>query len=176
MSRLPAILLIFAAAHAGAQSMKPGQWELNSKMKSANVEVDQAMTAALQQLNNLPPAQRQQMEQMMAQNGATMPRLAGDGGVVMSACITPEMAARHELPTGQQGQCSSHTQQVSGGLNVSFSCTNPPSSGQGQVRFRGDTGFTMNMNVTTSARGTPEQMTVETSGHWLGPNCAPGQR
>lgn len=176
MSRLPALLLIFAATHAGAQTMKPGQWELNSKMKSANAEVDQAMTAALQQLNNLPPAQRQQMEQMMAQNGATMPRLAGNGGVVMSACITPEMAARHELPTGQQGQCSSHSQQVNGGMNVSFSCTNPPSSGQGQVRFHGDTAFTMNMNVTTSARGAPEQMTVETAGRWLAPNCAQGQR
>ncbi len=176
MSRLPAILLIFAAAHAGAQTMKPGQWELNTKMKSANAEVDQAMTAALQQLNNLPPAQRQQMEQMMAQNGATMPRLAGNGGVVVNACITPEMAARHELPTGQQGQCSSHSQQVNGGMNVSFSCTNPPSSGQGQVRFQGDMAFTMNMNVTTSARGAPEQMMVETAGRWLAPSCVQGQR
>lgn len=176
MSRLPALLLVLAAAHAGAQTIRPGQWELSSKMKSANPEVDQAMSAALQQLNNMPPAQRQQMEQMMARNGATMPHLAGDGGVAMRACITPEMAARHELPTGQQGQCSSHTQQVSGGMDVSFSCTNPPSSGQGQVRFRGDTEFTMHMNVTTSARGTPEQMTVDTNGRWLAPACAPPQR
>lgn len=171
MKRLSAILLIFAAALAGAQSMKPGLWELNNKMKNSNPEMGLAMSAAAKQLASMPPEQRKQMEDMMAQHGAGMPKIGGDGGVVVTACITPEMAARHDLPTGQQGHCSSQNQPVADGLNVSFNCTSPASSGHGQVRFNGDTAFNMTMNVSSSARGKPEQMTVETSGHWLGPNC-----
>ena len=176
MKRLTALLLALAAAHASAQTMKPGQWELSNRLKSSNGQTGAAMSAAMKQLANLPPEQRAQIEAMMAQNGATMPKLGADGGMTMSACITPEMAARHEMPTGQQGNCSSSNQPVAGGLNLSFRCTNPPSSGQGTLRFNGDSSFTMTMSVTSSISGQPEQTQVETSGRWLSPTCSGGQR
>ncbi len=175
MKRLTAMLLALAAAHASAQTMKPGQWELSNKLKSPNAQTNAAMSAAMKQLANMPPEQRAQIEAMMAQNGATMPKLSSDGGMTMTACITPEMAAKHEMPTGQQGNCSSTSQPVAGGLNVSFNCSNPPSSGQGTVRFNGDSSFTMNMNVSSSAGGTPQQMQVETSGRWLSASCPAGK-
>jgi hypothetical protein len=56
---------------------------------------------------------------------------------------------------------------------MSFACTNPASSGRGTLTYIGDTGFTMAMNVTTSARGAPEQVTLNSTGKWLGA-CPPG--
>lgn len=174
MKRLPVLLTLAAAlgaGHATAQSMKPGQWELTNNLKSSNGQTDQAMAAAMKQLANMPPEQRAQIEAMMAQHGASMPKVGADGGMTIKACVTPEMAARHEIPTGQSGKCTSSNQPVPGGMNVSFTCTEPPSSGQGQVRFNGDTGFSMHMNVTNMAGGAAQQMTVETSGRWIGPAC-----
>jgi len=176
MKRLPALLvaLTFAAlgtGHASAQNMKPGQWEMTNKMMSSNGQANAAMASAMKQLANMPPEQRAQVEAMMAQHGASMPRMGADGGMSIKACVTPEMAARHEVPTGQGGKCIHNNTPVAGGIDVSFSCTEPPSSGKGQVRFNGDTGFTMNMDVTSSATGQIQQMKVETTGRWLGPNC-----
>jgi hypothetical protein len=56
-------------------------------------------------------------------------------------------------------------------MNVSFSCANPPSNGSGQVTLIGDTGYTMNMKVNSSTRGTPESMTVQSRGRWLSADC-----
>ncbi|MFA9218443.1 MAG: DUF3617 domain-containing protein [Sphingomonadaceae bacterium] len=168
MKRLIAVLLTAAAAHASAQTMKAGQWELQNKITSSNAQTDQAMAAALRQLASLPPEQRAQIEALMAKNGASMPKVSGDGSMQLSVCVTPEMAARQEIPTGQQGNCSSTNLVVPGGLNLSFRCTNPASSGTGTVRFIGDSGYTSSMTVTTHAHGKPEQMQVESKGRWLG--------
>lgn len=173
MKRLPALLALAAVCSgpACAQTMKPGQWELTNKMESANGQTNAAMANAMKQLANMPPEQRAQLEAMMAQHGAGMPKLSADGGMAITACITKEMAARHELPTGQNGKCTSNNRPVAGGIDVSFTCTDPASSGNGQVRFNGDSGFSMDMNVTTSATGKPQQMHVTTTGRWLGPSC-----
>ena len=170
---LAAVALLAGAAHA--QSMRPGQWEMSNKMNTSNVESNQAMNGLLKQLANLPPDQRAKVEAMMAQNGATMPKLTANGGISLTACITEEMARRQEVPTGQQGNCKSNNQPVQGGMNVSFICTNPASSGQGHLTFNGDTAFTMTMDVSSEARGVPEQMTIETAGRWLGACPAGGK-
>lgn len=172
MKRLLLMLAALAAAHASAQqSVKPGLWELHNKVKTGNAQTDQAVTAALAQLAALPPAQRAQMEAMMAQNGISMPKAAGDGGLTLTACVTPEMAARKELPLNQKGKCSSTQEPVAGGMNVSFTCTDPASSGSGQIRFNGDQAYTMTMNVTNNSGTGPQNATVESTGRWLSDNC-----
>lgn len=160
-----------AAAAAPAQSIKPGLWQVTNKMRSANAEMDQAMSALLRQMGNLPPEQRKMMEDMAAKQGVSMPNVGADGAIGMEACITPEMAARKQIPTGQPGNCTSRNVATADGMNLSFTCANPASKGEGKLRFVGDTGFTMSMNVTTSARGKPEQMQVETAGRWVGATC-----
>ena len=168
MKRWIISLLALATVQATAQNIKPGMWELNNHIKSGNAQMDQAMAGAMRQLANMPPEQRAQIEAMMAQNGATMPKLANDGGMSMTACITQEMAAKGQIPTGQQGNCTSNNTPVAGGMNIAFSCSNPPSSGTGQLRFNGDSGFSMTTNVTTTQNGKPMQMMVETTGRWTG--------
>ena len=175
MKRVLISLALLAAAQVPAQTpaptVKPGLWELNNKVKTGNAQTDQAMGMALKQLANMPPEQRAQIEAMMKQNGVSMPQSGSDGGMVLTACVTPEMAAKKELPLSQKGKCTSKQEPVAGGMNISFSCTDPASSGQGTIRFNGDSNYTMNMNVSTAASGQPQNVTVESTGRWLGASC-----
>jgi hypothetical protein len=56
------------------------------------------------------------------------------------------------MPMNQKGKCSSKQEPVAGGLNVSYTCTDPASSGNGQIRFNGDSAYTMTMHVTSTTR------------------------
>ena len=160
---------VMAASQAAA--IKPGLWQVDSKMASPDAATDNAMSMVLQQLGNLPPDQRKQLESMAASRGMAMPTVGADGAVRVTACVTPEMAARRQIPTGQPGDCQSKNTDIAGGMNVSFTCANPKSSGEGQVRFSGDQAFSMQLAVTTSARGTPEQVNVTSNGKWLAATC-----
>ncbi|MQA22066.1 DUF3617 domain-containing protein [Rugamonas rivuli] len=171
MKRLIVALAMLAAVPASAQTFKPGLWELTNKVKTGNAQTDQAMSMALKQLANLPPEQRAQMEAMMKQNGVSMPKAGGDGGIVVTACVTPEMAAKKELPMNQKGKCTSKNDPVAGGMNISFSCTEPASSGTGTLRFNGDSSYVMNMNVSSEAGGKPQNVQVESTGRWLSASC-----
>jgi len=171
MKRLIISLAMLATVQASAQSIKPGLWELSNKVKTGNAQADQAMSMALKQLANLPPEQRAQMEAMLKQNGASMPTAGGDGAMVIKACVTPEMAAKKELPINQKGKCTSKSDPVAGGLDISFSCTDPASSGSGTLRFNGDSSYLMNMNINSEAGGKPQAVQVESTGRWLGASC-----
>jgi hypothetical protein len=174
---LPLLCALFAAAAAGAlpaaaqtATLKPGLWELTNRVATASPETMAAMAAAQQQMANMPPEQRQMMEQMMARHGVTM-NLAEGGGVKLTYCLTKEMAEKQELPSGQPGQCTTTRTPVPGGMNVSFNCSKPPSSGNGQVIFNGNTGYSMKMNVNSTAAGKPQNMLVEGTGRWLSADC-----
>ncbi|OEZ54315.1 MULTISPECIES: DUF3617 domain-containing protein [unclassified Duganella] len=171
MKRLIVSLAMLAAVQASAQTIKPGLWELSNKVKTGNAQTDQAMGMALKQLANMPPEQRAQIEAMMKQNGASLPKAGADGGMVITACVTPEMVAKKELPMNQKGKCTSKSEPVAGGMNISFSCTEPASSGTGTLRFNGDSSYVMNMNVSSEAGGKPQNVQVESTGRWLGASC-----
>jgi len=174
-------LTLLACAALGAQanvmaaapspSIKPGLWQVDSKMASPDAATDNAMSMVLQQLGNLPPDQRKQLESMAASRGMAMPTVGADGAVRVTACVTPDMAARKQIPTGQPGDCKSKNTDTASGMNVSFTCANPKSSGEGKVMFTGDQAFSMQLAVTTSARGAPEQVNVTSNGKWLGATC-----
>ncbi|MGK5064837.1 DUF3617 domain-containing protein [Janthinobacterium sp. LB3P112] len=171
--RLSLLACAAIGAHASAQTatIKPGLWQVDSKMASPDAATDNAMSMVLQQLGNLPPDQRKQLESMAASRGMAMPTVGADGAVRVTACVTPEMAARKQIPTGQPGDCKSKNTATANGMNVSFTCANPKSSGEGKVMFTGDQAFSMQLAVTTSARGTPEQVNVTSNGKWLGASC-----
>ncbi len=78
---------------------------------------------------------------MAASRGMAMPTVGADGAVRVTACVTPEMAARKQIPTGQPGDCKSKNTDIAGGMNVSFTCANPKSSGEGQVLLQRRPGF-----------------------------------
>ncbi len=159
------------AAPASAQSLKPGLWEMNTKMQSTNPEIARGMENMQKQLAAMPPEQRKMMEDMMAKQGVKMGDGKG-GGMSVKMCMTKEMAERHEVPMRHEGDCTTtHSPMVGGKMKMSFTCTKPPSSGEGEMSFNGDASYNMKMNVTSSNSGKPETMNMESSGKWLGSDC-----
>ena len=121
---------------------------------------------------NMPAAQRAQMEATMKRNGVSMPKTNSDGNLVLSGCVTPEMAAKKEFPVFQKGQCKSKAVPASGGLDVSFSCTDPATSGKGKVRFIDDNHYVLDMVVENPAPGGGTQKAnISTNGRWLSATC-----
>jgi hypothetical protein len=129
------------------------------------------MAQMQQQLASMPPAQRKQMEDMMAKQGVSMGASA-NGGMSVKVCMTKEMAERNEMPQAEQGDCKSTAHpRIGNTQKLSYVCTKPPSSGEGQVTFLGNEAYTMKMVTTSTAKGKPEKMTMEGSGKWLSADC-----
>ncbi len=164
-----ACLLAAAGLPAGAQSLKPGLWEMHNKI-GGNAQMDQAMAEMQKQLAAMPPDQRKQMEAMMAQRGMAMAPASGGGGMAVRTCMTKEMADRNDVPM-QEG-CRITSQQRSGNTTkMAFACSNPPSSGDGQFTHHSGESYSSRMTVKTVVEGKNETMTMEGTGKWLGADC-----
>ena len=163
-----AFVLALAAAPALAQQFKPGLWETNNKMGSGSGQLQGLMEMAQQQMAAMSPEQRARIDGMMARQGVVL----SNDGVVAKMCITPQMAARQQLPIQQHGNCSyQHAAPVGNNMKFSFSCTNPQAAGEGSATFSGPTAYTSTMRVTTSATGASETVNIASSGRWLGADC-----
>ncbi len=120
----------------------------------------------------LPPDQRKMMEEMMSKQGISMPSIGAGGAMAMKICITPDMAARSEMPNQQEGDCTTTiTSRTGNSMKVKFVCTNPPTTGEGTYTFSGDTAYTVDMKMSTTQNGKPESMTMKGAGKWLSGNC-----
>ena len=163
---------VLAPAHA-QQKMRPGLWENTISMKSQSGQIEAAMAQAQKAMASMPPAQRKQMEQMMAAQGLNIS--SGPQGHSIKACITPEQAALDSFP--QQDGCTQKLQRVDAStLKVSFSCKGgqgaPATSGEGTVHFQSPTAYTGQFKIkTTGANGKPEQIDMAQTGKWLSGDC-----
>lgn len=162
------------AAPAAAQNMKPGLWEINNKMGGSG-DTGAKMAAAQEQMQKqmaaMSPEQRKQMEKMMAQQGVGMSPGGSGGGMAVRVCITKEMAARNE-PPAQQGDCKQESMQRSGNTTkFKFTCSKPPSIGEGEYTLLSPESYTMKMKTTSQVKGKAEQMTMDAQGKWLSNDC-----
>jgi hypothetical protein len=169
------MLLATAALAAHAQTanapgprIEAGLWEINMSLKSQTGKAEMAMREAQAYISRMPPEQRKQVEQMMAQQGVRL----GDKSSSVQACISKEDAERGEIPQ-QAGEC---TQQVleknASSMKVKFNCaTNPPASGEAVVDFQSPTAYTSRGIVDTVVLGQNERVTVDQTGRWLGADC-----
>ena len=172
-------ILVLAASTAilpaGAQTMKPGLWETTSKVESSNGEMATAMAQMQKQLAAMPPEQRKAMAEMMARHGGgmQMPTMNADGSMVTKVCMTKEMIAKNQLLTQQHNASCTHKNSpvVGGVMTMTFSCTNPPGSGEARFVFTGDTGYSMTMNSKGLVNGKNESVSIDSSGKWLGADC-----
>lgn len=172
--RLKPVLLsamLLASFAAQAQSIRPGLWEMQGKM-GGNPEMDAAMAQMQQQLASMPPAQRKQMEQMMAAQGMKL----GSGGkgmnISVQTCVTPEQAKRAEMPTQTEGNCKTTVVSRSSSLiKVHFECTNPTSTGDAEYRFQSDKAFQGTVVTQSMHNGKSMSSTIQSSGKWLGDSC-----
>ena len=152
-----------------AQTLKPGLWETTSKM-GGSPEIELAMAKMQQQLASMPPEQRKAMQEMMAKQGVSM--AANGTDMVAKVCVTKEMAERGDIPIQHQGDCTTTlSDKTSRGMTMKFVCTNPPSNGEGQFSFSGDSAYTMKMKINSTAPGMPRAVTMDSSGKWQGADC-----
>lgn len=160
--------LAMACLGASAQSMKPGLWEHSFTMKSQSGQMEKGMAEMQKQIAAMPPAQRKQMEEMMAKQGLGMSAKAN----VVKVCISPEDAARMDMPKFND-QCKQDITQRSGNtMKYKFTCTGKPAtSGEGEVTFSSPTAYTSKSIVNTSVEGKPERMTMDQAGKWLAADC-----
>lgn len=160
---------------AAAQTMKPGLWEITNKMGGSGdtgAKINAAMEQMQKQMASMTPEQRKQMEKMMAQQGVSMQPGAPGGGMSTRVCITKEMAARNEAPAQNQGDCKRESMQKSGNTTkFKFSCSKPPSTGEGEVTVQSPESYTMKMKMTSQAKGKPEQMTMDAQGKFVSGDC-----
>ena len=166
-----AVLLLPAlAAQAQTQKMRPGLWEHSVTMKSQSGQMEAAMAQMQKSLASMPPAQRQQMEQMMAQRGIGM----GPKGNTVKVCISPEQADLDRIPP-QEGCTQDVRRTGPGTLAMTFSCPGakgqPPTTGEGTMTFSGPTAYTGQFKVNTVSQGKPEQIDMAQTGQWLAADC-----
>ena len=163
------------ATPAAAQTMKPGLWEINNKMGGSGdqgAKMAAAMEQMQKQLASMSPEQRKQMQDMMAKQGVNMAPGGAGGGMAVRVCITKEMAARNETPAQTQGDCKHEQMQKSGNTTkFKFTCTKPPSRGEGEVIQNSPESYSMKMKVNREMKGKPEQMTMEAQGKWVSGDC-----
>ncbi|SHH07804.1 Protein of unknown function [Massilia sp. CF038] len=172
---LPALALVFLSAivvPAQSQSMRPGLWEIDNKVGAKDSQMGRQMAQLQKQLAAMPPEQRKMMEDMMARHaGAAMSGVSADG-VKVTMCMSRDMVERNELPMQQTGNCThQRLPQVGDTIQMRFTCTEPPASGEGTVHLDGDRAYTMDLRMTSSVKGKPETTTMHSAGRWLGADC-----
>jgi hypothetical protein len=164
-----ALALTASALSVSAQTMKPGLWEVKNKMSTSSGELEKAMAMAQKEMAKMPADQRKMMEDMMAKQGIGIGMGAGTPSIEM--CMTKEMIERNEV-TAQQGDCQ-HTALplTSNTMKFSFVCSQPPSSGEGQVTFVSPEAYTLKMQLKTQTKGKTETMTMDASGQFMSSEC-----
>ncbi len=169
-SHLAAALVLAGTSGLAFAQMKPGLWEITNKVSGG--QMDAQMAEMQQQMASMPPDQRKMFEEMMAKQGMKV-GAGGPGGMSVKICMTKEMVERNEVPSGQQrGDCRTTTQTRSGNtMKMAFTCTTPPSSGEGQVTFNGSESYNMKMVVHTQVQGKPETLNMDASGKFMGAEC-----
>jgi hypothetical protein len=158
------------AVSASAQNLKPGLWEISNAMTSASGEMEKAAAEMQAQMGGMPPEQRKLMEGMMAKQGVKM-GAGAPGQMTVKTCMTQEMVERNEIPA-QQGNCKSTSQPRMGNVvKMSFTCTDPASSGDAVYTFVSPEAFTSKVVVRGAPQGKAETMNMDAKGKWLASDC-----
>lgn len=164
------VAVVGFSSSATAQQLKPGLWEVTNNIQSGSGQTEKAQAALQQQMAGMSPEQRKMVEKTMAEHGMKMAP-GGAGGVTVRTCMTREMIERNEIPT-QQGECKTTKQERSGNTTkIAFTCTNPPSSGEGQFTMQSPEAYTMKMAIRTSIAGKADTMNMDAAGKWLSADC-----
>jgi hypothetical protein len=164
-----AVLLVVMCAGASAQStvkLRPGLWEQTIQMQNAGGQMENMMKEMQAALAKMPPAERKQMEEMMARQGVGL----GDKGQTVKICMTQADVDREEPPP--QPGCT-HTAKRSGNTwQMSFRCAGPPpSTGEGSLVMQSPTAYSGNFKINSNQAGKAETMQMANAGKWISADC-----
>lgn len=158
------------ALPATAQTMKPGLWELSSKVSSPDGQMQNMMDEMQKRIAAMPADQRQQMQKMMEKNGVQM-QVGASGAMVTRMCMTKEMIARREFPV-QKGACTQKVTPVSGNrMKVVLNCTKPAINSEGEMTVDSETSYRATMHTVAANGDVRQAMDMNAVGTWVGADC-----
>lgn len=159
---LGAVLFVLSAQFGFAAEVKPGLWEMEFDAQGMGPEAQ----AAMKQMESMPPAQRKQMEAMMAQMGVSMGAKAGS----VRFCITPEQAKANDVPVQDDGDCKNKVLSRSAkSMKVEFKC--PDTQGTATVNFMSPTQYETKIDATTSEGGQQRKVQQTLKSKWVKASC-----
>lgn len=174
MKRAPRFLaaawLLACACTAFAQpALKPGLWEVQTRMPS-DPEFDKSMAEMREALASMSPQERKQMEAAMGKHGAQF-AAGGKGGAAIRFCMSREQAERSEV-SAAKGDCTVGKQSRSGNTFTStFTCTNPKSYGETVVKMAGPEAYSSKMTMVTEQNGKKDKTVIESDARWVSADC-----
>ncbi|MDO9092938.1 MAG: DUF3617 domain-containing protein [Rubrivivax sp.] len=168
------LLLALAGPAAQAQQLRPGLWEHQMTMKTGSGELEAAMAQMQAQLAAMPPEKRKQIEEAMKAQGMGTGMPGAGPGMSLKVCLTPEQAARNEVPQSDpDGQCK-QTQMSRSGKTVKFKmeCTGErKASGEGEFTLISDKEHQGRIRITSARKSRDETMEMQTRARWLAADC-----
>ncbi|WP_332820978.1 DUF3617 domain-containing protein [Pseudomonas sp.] len=155
------LALCLLPALATAQDIQPGLWEISSSNMQIDGQALPDMQQMLEQMKNLPPEQRQMMEEMMAQQGVQL----GDQGV--RVCMSEAQIKAQDIPLQDPKSGCSHeiTERSAELWKFRFSC--PDGQGEGETRFLSDKAFTTQVQGTYGGRNS----SMQSHARWIATDC-----
>lgn len=163
----PALVALLLPPGGSAQSfdVRPGLWEHSIDLKSESGRIEAALELARTQMQLLPPAQRQVVEDTLAQQGIK----ADFTNQTFQNCISEEEAASGRFQFAEDGGCE-QTSVVNNGstTQISFVCA----QGEGQLELVDGASYTGSSSMQLNFAGVLENATATHSGRWLGASCA----
>ena len=159
-----ALLLLPTVCFAQGLSLKPGLWEHQVQMKSESGTIEIMLESARAQMAAMPAAQRQMMENMMAQQGLKM----DFANQTFQNCISEEDASSVKMNFSKDSGCTqSNIRNEGATTRVSFVCAQT----QGEMAFKDGAEYTGNSNTIMTIQGKEELMTATHNGHWVSASC-----
>jgi len=164
LSAYVVMLFAFSSSSNAALNLKPGLWELSSKMEADGKGIDPQASLA-KAMAKMPPEKRKQMEAMMAKSGLGV---ASNGArrVCFTEAMFKDPGSFSTSP--EQRRCETKIkQQSSTSMEMEFSCKDG-ASGVGTWKTPTSESFTSHMEFKT-AKGRASNF--EQSGKFLAKDC-----
>lgn len=167
---LASSLLATSALAADFPDIKPGLWDQRMAIESEGGELEQAMAQAKEameaQLANMPPEQRQMMEQMMTDQGFSFDL----SDQRFQSCVTEEQVEAGELNFTEEDCDETIVSRDDKRIEVEFVCPET-GRGRGEMTLHNDAHYSGQFQLETEMEGQPLTLNLQHEGRWVQDDC-----